>query len=197
VVRLQGVVAREVAARETAVVTVGELHAGSRPNVIPDTAELSVNVRSYDPAVRQRVLAAIERIVRAEAAASDAPQAPELTPTETFPVVLNDPEAAARTRAGFEAGLGAGLVVDPGPVTGSEDVGQFATAAGAPCVYWLLGGADPAAFAGASTLEEVATVVRGLPSNHAPDFAPVVEPTLRTGIAALVAAARTWLPVPH
>jgi hippurate hydrolase len=79
-------------------------------------------------------------------------------------------------------------------VTGSEDVGLLATAAGAPCVYWLLGGADPAAFAGAATLEAVAEVVRGLPSNHAPDFAPVVEPTLSTGVAALVCAARAWLP---
>jgi hippurate hydrolase len=197
VLRLQGVVAREVAASETAVVTVGELHAGSRPNVIPDTAELAVNVRSYDPAVRDRVLAAIERIVRAEAAASGAPKPPELTPAESFPVVLNDPEAAARTRAGLEAELGAGLVVDPGPVTGSEDVGLLATAAGAPCVYWLLGGADPAAFAGASSLQDVVAVVRDLPSNHAPDFAPVIQPTLRTGVAALVAAARTWLPVPR
>jgi hippurate hydrolase len=194
VVRLQGVVAREVAGAETAVVTVGELHAGTRANVIPDEARLSVNVRSYDERVRGRVLAAVERIVRAEAAASGAPAEPELTPGESFPAVVNDAAAAARTRAGFEADLGAGLVVDPGPVTGSEDVGLFATAAGAPCVYWLLGGADPAAFAGAASLEDVAEVVRGLPSNHAPDFAPVVDPTLRTGVAALVSAARTWLP---
>jgi hippurate hydrolase len=108
-------------------------------------------------------------------------------------MVVNDPEACARTGAAFGVD-GVGLVVDPGPVTGSEDVGLFATAAGAPCVYWLLGGADPAAFAGAGTIEEVAEVVRGLPSNHAPDFAPVVDPTLRTGVAALVSAARTWLP---
>jgi hippurate hydrolase len=194
VVRLQGVVSREVAGAETAVVTVGELHAGTRANVIPDSAALSVNVRSYDPRVRERVLAAIERIVRAEAAASGAPREPELTPGERFPPVVNDPAAAARTRQGFEADLGPGLVVDPGPVTGSEDVGLLATAAGAPCVYWLLGGADPAAFAGATSLEDVTEVVRGLPSNHAPDFAPVVDPTLRTGVAALVSAARTWLP---
>jgi amidohydrolase len=196
VLRLQGVVSREVAGTETAVVTVGELHAGTRPNVIPGTAELAVNVRSYDQGVRQRVLAAIERIVRAEAAASGAPREPEITPTERFPTVVNDPAACARTGAGFEADR-LGPVVDPGPVTGSEDVGLLATAAGAPCVYWLLGGADPAAFAGASTFEELAAVVRQLPSNHAPDFAPVVDPTLGVGVAALVSAARTWLPAPR
>ena len=193
VLRLQGVVSREVAGTETAVVTVGQVHAGTRPNIIPDSAELSVNVRSYDPRVRTRVLAAIERIANAEAAASGAPRPPEFAFEESFPPVVNDPAAAARTRLGFEAELGHGLVVDPGPVTGSEDVGLFATAAGVPCVYWLLGGADPAAFAGHSSLEDLAEVVRGLPSNHSAQFAPVVDPTLRTGVAALVSAARTWL----
>jgi hippurate hydrolase len=193
VLRLQGVVSREVAGTETAVVTVGQLHAGTRPNIIPDVAELSVNVRSYDPEVRARVLAAIERIANAEAAASGAPRPPEFVVEETFPAVVNDPVAAARTRQGLEADLGAGLVVDPGPVTGSEDVGLFATAAGVPCVYWLLGGADPAAFAGCTTVEQLARVVRGLPSNHSSEFAPVLDPTLRTGVTALVSAARTWL----
>jgi hippurate hydrolase len=193
VLRLQGVVSREVAGTETAVLTVGQVHAGTRSNIIPDLAELSVNVRSYDPRVRSRVLAAIERIVNAEAAASGAPRPPEISTEESFPAVVNEPDAACRARQGFEADLRGAPVVDPGPVTGSEDVGLFATAAGAPCVYWLLGGADPAAFAGRGTLEELAEVVRGLPSNHSAQFAPVPDPTLRTGVAALVSAARTWL----
>ncbi|MYS43004.1 amidohydrolase, partial [Streptomyces sp. SID5998] len=86
-----------------------------------------------------------------------------------------------------------GRLVDPGPATGSEDVGVLAEAAGAPCVYWLLGGADPVAFASARTFEELADVARRQPSNHSPHFAPVVEPTLTTGITALTAAAREWL----
>ena len=81
-------------------------------------------------------------------------------------------------------------------MTGSEDVGILASAAGAPLVYWLLGGADPAAFAGAAGIDEVARIAAGLPSNHSPRFAPVIEPTLGTGIAALVSAARGWLPAP-
>jgi amidohydrolase len=192
--RLQGVVSREVAATETAVVTVGAIHAGTRPNIIPDRPELLLTVRSYDLGVRARVLAAIERIVRAEAAASGAPRDPEVEFLESFPTLVNDPAACRRTQQGLEAELGAGLVVDPGPVTGSEDVGRLATAAGAPLVYWLLGGADPAAFAGAQSLEDLAQVVRGLPSNHSPEFAPVVSPTLHIGVRALVSAARTWLP---
>ena len=194
VLRLQGVVSREVAASEAAVVTVGSLHAGTQGNIIPDEAEMLLSVRTYDTGVRERVLAAIERIVRAEAAASGAPRAPEITVTESFPAVVNDPDACAFTRRGFDSDLGPGLVHDPGPVTASEDVGHFATAAGAPCVYWLLGGADPAAFAGATGVEDVERIVRDLPSNHSPLFAPVIEPTLETGVAALVSAARTWLP---
>ncbi len=70
---------------------------------------------------------------------------------------------------------------------------MLATAAGAPCVYWLLGGADPAGFDGATTIDEVAARSRDLPSNHSPMFAPVIEPTLSTGIGALATAARIWL----
>jgi amidohydrolase len=191
VLRLQGIVSREVAATETAVVTIGALRAGARENIIPDSAELLLSVRSFDPAVRARVLAAITRIVRAEAAASGAPQDPEITVLESFPAVVNDPVACTRTRDGF-AGDGF-LVVEPGPVTGSEDVGLLAAAAGAPCVYWLLGGADPALFAQATDIPSIAAIVRSLPSNHSPLFAPVVEPTLQTGVRALSSAARTWL----
>ena len=113
---------------------------------------------------------------------------------ESFPAVVNDPGACARTQQYLEAAVGPGLVLDPGPVAGSEDVGLLATAAGVPCVFWLLGGADPAQFAGAASVAEVGRIVRGLPSNHSPLFAPVIEPTLSTGVAALVAAARGWLP---
>jgi len=191
--RLQGIVSREVAAGDAAVVTIGALRAGTVPNVIPDQAELLLSVRTFDPAVRAKVLTAIERIVAAEAAASGAPVAPEITSFGAFPVVVNDAAACAKVSDAFAAGLGPGLVLDPGPVTGSEDVGLLAAASGAPCAYWLLGGADPAQFAGVTSLDEAKAIVATLPSNHSPLFAPVIEPTLRTGVAALASAARAWL----
>src|SRR3984957_20426192 len=92
-----------------------------------------------------------------------------------------------------DEGIGPGLVLDPGPVTGSEDVGLLATASGAPCAYWLLGCADPALFSAITSLDEAKAIVETLPSNHSPLFAPLIEPTLRTGIAALTSAARAWL----
>ena len=191
VMRLQTVVAREVAGTDTAVVTVGAMRAGTAVNVIPDDAELLINVRTFARDVRTRVLDSITRIVRAEAAASGADRDPDIELLSSFPAVVNDPGAAERTRPAL-AGLA--MVVDPGPVTGSEDVGLLASASGAPCVFWLLGGADPVLFAGAATTAEIAAVVATLPSNHSPAYAPVMEPTLSLGVDALVAAARAWLP---
>ena len=195
VLRLQGVVSREIAADDASVLTVGALQAGTRSNIIPDKAELLLSLRSFDPKVRGRALAAIERIVRAEAAASGAPREPEIIPTISFPLLVNDKDAAARLIDLFN-NSGVGWALDPGPLTGSEDVGVLATAAGVPCAYWLFGGADPALFAGVTSVDEARAVVDGLPSNHSPLFAPVIEPTITTGVAALTAAARDWLGTP-
>jgi amidohydrolase len=193
VLRLQTIVSRETAGTDAAVVTVGALRAGTKENIIPDEAELLISIRSFDPQVRQRTLAAIERIVRAEASASAAQRDPEIELFDSFPALANDPAAVERTRPALEALVGAGRVVDPGLVTASEDVGLLASAAGVPCVFWLLGGSDPSQFAGASSAEQIAARVAELPSNHSPLFAPVIDPTLSIGVSALVSAARVWL----
>ena len=193
VLRLQTVVSREIAAEDVAVVTVGALRAGTKSNIIPDDAEMLLTVRTYDERVRDRVLAGIRRIVEAEAAAAGAPRPPDIEAEETSPAVVNDADASARTRRALETVVGEGLVVDPGRVTGSEDVGVLADAAGVPLVFWLLGGADPAAFASARSVDDVRRVVASLPSNHSAEYAPVIDPTIRIGIEALVAASREWL----
>jgi hippurate hydrolase len=191
VLRLQGVVSGEIAASESAVLTVGALRAGTAPNIIPDQAELLLSLRSFSEEVHDKARAAIDRIVRGEAAASGATKEPEIITEVAFPVLVNDQDASARLAGLFnEAGM---LTLDPGPVTGSEDVGLLATAAGVPCVYWFLGGSDPALFAGVATIEEARGIVDGLPSNHSPLFAPVIDPTIRTGVTALATAARAWL----
>ena len=191
VLRVQTIVSREIPAGETAVVTIGTLHAGTATNIIPDRAELGFSIRTFSADVRDRVLAAIERITRGEAATAGASRLPGVESISSFPAVINDEAACARTLLALRSL--SPMVVDPGPVTGSEDVGLLASAAGAPCVYWLLGGTNPADFDGATTTGEMAARSRDLPSNHSPMFAPVIEPTLSTGIGALTAAARIWL----
>ncbi|MGO4201323.1 amidohydrolase [Rhodococcus sp. TAF43] len=189
VLRLQTVVSRTVAPTDTVVVTVGSLQAGTKANVIPDDAELKLNIRTYDPDVRTRVLDSITRIVEAEAAASNAPKKPEISPIDSFPVLVNDGDAVARTTAAFRRRFGDDKVTDPGAGAASEDVGVFATASGAPICYWILGGADPAIFAKAAA----AGTTPVLPPNHSPYYAPVIEPTITMGVSALVTAARDWL----
>lgn len=193
VMRLQTIVARETAGSETAVVTVGMLQAGTTNNIIPDEAQLRLNVRAYDPPVRRRVLSAITRIVQAEAVASGASPA-TIDHTDYFPPLLNDVAAVTRLNEAFAAWLGEDAVVDPGPMTGSEDVGVLADAAGVPCAFWFLGGADPALFSGAASQGDLMEVVRGIPSNHSPLYAPVIAPTLRVGVEALLTALRAWSP---
>ena len=189
VLRLQTIVARETAPQETAVVTVGRLAAGTKNNIIPDAASLGLTVRAFTEPVRLRILEAIERIVRAEAAASGAPE-PRIHYVESFPVLVNDTSGTERTNAAFRAAFGADSVLDPGQVSGSEDVGILSTAAGAPLVYWILGGADTPSYLAAAA---AGTLDRDVPSNHSPHFAPVIEPTLTRGVEALVTAARSWL----
>jgi hippurate hydrolase len=190
VTRLQGIVSREVAPADSAVVTVGQLHAGTKNNIIPPSARLGLSVRTFDDAVRDKVVAAIERITRAEAQASGAPAEPEFDYVERFPLTVNDPAATERTAQALRAELGEDRVLDPGQISGSEDVGVLATAAGAPLVYWFLGGFDPALFHAAL---KTGRMPEDVPSNHSPFFAPLIEPTLSTGVRTLVAAAREWL----
>ncbi|MFE0174071.1 amidohydrolase [Streptomyces sp. NPDC059002] len=192
VMRLQTIVSREIAGGETAVVTVGSLRAGTKDNIIPDEAELQINIRTYTPEVRTRVLAAVERIVKGEAITAGAEREPEITEIDAFPVLDNDAAAVERTVAALGAVIGADRIIDPGPVTGSEDVGYFATSAERriPLCYWLFGGVDPAEVAAA---QKAGTFERDIPSNHSPFFAPLVGPTLDTGVTALTTAALAWL----
>lgn len=189
VLRLQTIVSREVAPTDAVVVTIGALQAGAKENVIPDEATIKLNVRTFDDGVRDRVLAAITRIVHAEAAASGAPRPPEITPLDHYPLVKNDPESAQRVGDAFRRYFPAGRVQAGQPTTASEDFGSFGAEWGVPSVFWFVGGTDPAAYAAAKAAGGVAD----LPTNHSPHFAPVVHPTLEAGVEALVVAAQAWL----
>ncbi len=191
VLRLQTIVSREIAATDAAVVTIGSLQAGTKENVIPDEAIIKLNVRTFDEAVRKRVLAAIERIVNAEAEASGALKKPEITPLDHYSLVTNDPEAAKRVGDAFRRYFSTDRVQETGPTTASEDFGSFGAEWGAPSVFWFVGGTDPDIYAKAKKEGKIGD----LPTNHNPRFAPVIHPTLETGVEALVVAAQAWLSV--
>ncbi len=189
VMRLQTIVSREVAAAEAAVVTVGALQAGTKENVIPDEAIIKLNVRTFDEGVRKRVLAAIERIVNAEAEASGAPRRPEITTLDHYPLNVNDRDASRRVVDAFREYFGAERVRETGPAPASEDFGSFGSEWHSPSVFWFVGGTDPETYAKAKE----ANRLNELPVNHSPKFAPVLHPTLGTGVETLVVATRAWL----
>ena len=189
VLRLQTIVSREVAPTDAAVVTVGSLQAGTKENVIPDEAIIKLNVRTFDEDVRRRVLAAIERIVNAEAEASRAPKKPEITPVDRYAFVKNDPDATKRVADAFRSYFPAERVQQTQPTTASEDFGSFGTGWHVPSVFWFVGGTDPDLYAKAKKAGTVADI----PTNHNPRFAPVIHPTLEAGVEALVVASQAWV----
>ncbi len=189
VMRLQTVVSREVAMTDSAVVTVGTLKAGLSENVIPDQAMLRLNVRTFKEQVRNRVLAAVKRILEAEAAASGASKPPAFSVLSEYPVTRNDEAATRAVVAALEEHFGTNRIHEVQPATASEDFGLFGAAWNVPVVFWVVGGIDPTKFAAA----EMTGKLDELPANHAPDFAPVIHPTLRTGVEAMLTAASIWL----
>lgn len=191
VVRLQSIVSREVPPAVPVVVTVGSIQAGTKENIIPATATLAVNVRSFSSESRDQVLASVRRIAKAEATASDAPREPEVEILGTFPVTVNDAGLAGQVMGAFQGEFGPGGAGPIDPVNGSEDFGRFGTHIGVPSLFWFLGSMPAvkgATFGG--------VVDRDTPSNHSPLFAPVIHPTLETGIRALVVATCSILAAP-
>jgi hippurate hydrolase len=188
VLRLQTIVSREIAATDAAVLTIGVLQAGSKENVIPDEALIKLNLRTFDASVRKHMLEAIERIVNAEAQASGAARAPEITPLDQYPLNVNDKAASDRVAEAFRAHFSSERVRHTGPAPASEDFGCFGTEWHVPSVFWFVGGTDPALYEKARKEGRL----NELPVNHSPKFAPVLHPTLQTGVEAMVTAAMAW-----
>lgn len=188
VLRLQTIVSREVDPRATAVVSVGSIHSGTKSNIIPSEAVLDLTVRTYDKDVRNQILDSIRRKAEAEASAVGAPP-PDIVVYDSLPVTVNDRDASLRVKDAFERSLSAGLVMAE-PFSGSEDFSIIPDAFGAPYVYWRVGGYDAAAWAAA---EARGTAHLEFATPHSATFVPVPQPTLDTGVSALVTATLAWL----
>lgn len=185
--RLQTIVSREVAPSETAVLTIGSLQAGTKENIIPEDATLKLNVRTFNDGVKDHILSAIKRICSAECAASNAPKDPEFTDLDSYPLTENDAEATAKVVAAFNAIFGE-KAHETGPAAASEDFSIFGRSWKVPYVFWFVGGTDPKTYLDAIKNNQL----NSIPSNHSPKFAPVINPTLKTGLQAMMAAAVAW-----
>ena len=190
VLRLQTIVSRETKPGEFAVLTVGSSVAGSKSNIISDHAVLLVNLRTYDMAVRQRMIDSIERMVRAECEASGSPHAPEFEYYDQYPLTENDQEVTEKITSAFRSHFGSETIFDLGRVTASEDFSHIPDALGTPYTYWGVGCIDPKTYEKALN---AGRVDEDIPVNHSEFFAPVIEPTLSIGTQAVVVAALTYL----
>ena len=186
ILAIQTIVSRENSPFDPAVVTVGSIHGGTRYNIIPDDVHLQITVRTYKEEVRQHILAALDRVAKGIAAAHGIPEsrAPIVTASaEHLPATFNDPQLTRRLEEAFKKSLGAENVVDSPPIMASEDFCHFSLENHQIpiCMFWL-GAVDPA------KLAESKRTGTPLPGLHSSLWAPVPEPTLRTGAKAMTSA---------
>ncbi|MEA5080653.1 MAG: M20 family metallopeptidase [Dysgonamonadaceae bacterium] len=186
--RLQTIVSREIAPKENAVLTIGVLQAGTKENIIPDDATLKLNIRTFDDNVRDHILSAVKRICCAECAASNAPRDPEFTALDSYPVTENDALATKKVAEAFDAQFG-DKAFETQPASASEDFSNFGRNWKVPYVFWFIGGTDAKIYLEAKKHNQL----NAIPSNHSPKFAPVINPTLKTGLQAMMTAALVWL----
>ena len=186
ILRLQTIVSREISASdEMAVVTVGTIHAGQAENVIPDQAEVGMNVRTINQETRTKVLDAIYRIVRAESIASGAKKEPSIVHTINFPPTINDHDIVEKLKPAFREAFKDNFNPNLPRLNASEDFSILATHVGKPYAVWFIGSTDPDLYDRA----EKEGTLKEIPGNHTPSFSPVTQPTLKVGVRALCTAA--------
>ena len=191
IVQIQTIVSREEDPRTASVVTVGDIHGGTKRNIIPDEVKLELTTRSFTDTSRQVVLDGLRQMAAGVATSAGLPQnkfpAVTVLEDESTPVTCNDPAMAARVKATLIQTLGAANVLDDQPVMGSEDVGLFGIAAHAPSVYFWLGAMYPDRYAAAQSAG------KELPGPHTSHFEPDPESTLATGVKSLTAVSLSLL----
>jgi hippurate hydrolase len=188
IVQLQTIVSRQENPRDPAVVTIGDIHGGTKRNIIPNEVKMELTTRAFSDQARQIILEGIRRTAQGVAVSAGVPDnlAPTVTvlDAESTPVTYNDPKLAARVKSALVAALGAQNVTDDEPIMASEDFGVLGLDQHEiPTVMFWLGAMDPAKLASAKAQG------KSLPGPHTSRFEPVPEPTIRTGVTAMTSVA--------
>jgi len=188
IVQLQTIVSRQENPRDPAIVTIGDIHGGTKRNIIPNEVKMELTTRSYSDGARQIILDGIRRTARGVAMSAGVPEdlAPIVTvlDAESTPVMYNDPALTARVKAALIKALGANNVIDEEAGTASEDFGILGLEGRKiPTVMFGLGAMDPVKFSAAQAEGKL------LPGPHNSRFEPLPEPTLRTGVKAMTSVA--------
>jgi hippurate hydrolase len=175
VMSLQTIVSRENDPMDPVVLTIGSIHGGTQANVIPDEVTLGLNIRTYSEETQKRVLAAVMRIARAEAASAGATREPTITTPEAGHVVVNDPALTRRVAAALQKALGAQQVMEMPAKMTSEDFAEYGRA-GVPALLLHIGAVSPA------KLAEAKRTGVPVPAPHSPEWLPDLEPTLKAAV---------------
>lgn len=188
IVQLQTIVSRQENPRDPTVVTVGDIHGGTKRNIIPNEVKLELTTRGFSDAGRKIVIDGIQRTAQGVGVAAGMPD--DLMPVvtvleaESTPVMYNDPALAVRVKTALVGALGAHNVFDEDPIMASEDFGVLGLDGHQiPTVIFWLGAMDPDKFAAATVSG------KPLPGPHTSKFQPSPEATLRTGVTAMSSAA--------
>ena len=192
VVQLQTIVSRQENPRDPAVVTVGDIHGGTKRNIIPNEVKLELTTRAFTDASQQIILDGIQRAAQGVALSAGVPAdlAPIVTivPNESSPPTYNDPALTTRVKSALVTALGTANVFDEDPLMASEDFGLFGLEGHRiPTVLFWLGAIEPAKFAAAQAAGKLA------PGLHTSHFQPDPELTLRTGVTAMTSVAISLL----
>ena len=192
VVQLQTIVSRQENPRDPAVVTVGDIHGGTKRNIIPNEVKLELTTRAFTDPSQQIILDGIQRTAQGVALSAGVPAelAPIVTiiPNESSPPTYNDPALTTRVKSALVTALGTANVFDEDPIMASEDFGLFGLEGHRiPTVLFWLGAIEPAKFAAAQAAGKLA------PGLHTSHFQPDPELTLRTGVTAMTSVAISLL----
>jgi hippurate hydrolase len=191
ITQIQTIISREEDPQDPSVVTVGDIHGGTKRNIIPDEVKLELTTRSFTDKSRQTIIDGLKQMAAGLTLSANLPPDKAATVTvlenESTPVMFNDPTLMKSVSTTLIKTFGADRVVEQQRIMGSEDVGVFGLDRKIPVAFLWLGAMDPAKFAAAQAAG------KSLPGPHTSHFEPLPQPTIETGVQAMTTVATSLL----